>query len=179
MEKSRQEKISKFLSYILRHRPEKIGIKLDKEGWVDVKELIEKSKNEIVFDFNELKYVVQHCDKQRFSLSGDLCEIRACQGHSADVEIKFKEIAAPPILYHGTVNQFLESIQKKGLLPMNRKMVHLSKDEETAKKVGERRGKPIILKINAMKMQDEGYKFYISDNGVYLTEFVPKKHIIL
>ena len=177
MDKERHTKISKSLSYWLRHRPEAIGIKLDKGGWTDVKELIEKAQKEIVFDFNELKEVVQNCDKQRFSLSEDFCSIRANQGHSTKVELEFKEVAAPPVLYHGTVEQFMESINKKGLLPGKRHHVHLSKDEETARKVGERRGKPIILKINAMKMQDDGFRFFISENGVYLTDSVPKRYI--
>jgi putative RNA 2'-phosphotransferase len=177
MDKERHQKISKSLSYWLRHRPEAIGIKLDKGGWTDIKELIEKAQKEIVFDFNELKEVVKNCDKQRFALSEDFCSIRASQGHSVEVKIDFKEIAAPPVLYHGTVEQFIESIKKQGLLPGKRHHVHLSKDEETAKKVGERRGKPIILKIDAMKMQDAGYKFYISENGVYLTDSVPKRYI--
>lgn len=178
MDIDKQKKISKSLSYWLRHRPEKIGIKLDSQGWTDVKELMEKAKGELLFDFNELKEVVQKCDKQRFSFSDDFCSIRANQGHSTDVKLKFKEIAAPPILYHGTVDKFIEAIKKKGLLPMNRHHVHLSKDEETAIKVGSRRGKPVILKIDAQKMQDAGMIFYISDNGVYLTDSVPKRYII-
>lgn len=178
MDKDRHSKISKFLSYVLRHKPEKIGIKLGSDGWVDVKELIEKSKNEIVFDFNELKEVVKNCDKQRFSFSSDFCEIKANQGHSTDVEIKFKEVVPPVMLFHGTVDKFLESIKKKGLLPMNRHHVHLSGDEETAIKVGSRRGKPVILKIDSKKMFADGIKIYKSDNGVYLTDKVDKKYII-
>lgn len=178
MEEERRSKISKFLSYTLRHRPEKIGITLNDGGWTDVKELIEKAQKEIIFDFNELKEVVQNCEKQRFSLSEDFCSIRASQGHSVKVKLDFKEITAPPILFHGTVDKFIEEIKKKGLLPMKRHHVHLSKDEETAIKVGSRRGKPVILKIDAQKMQDAGFKFFISDNGVYLTDSVPKRYII-
>lgn len=178
MEEERRSKISKMLSYVLRHKPEKIGITLNDGGWTDVKELLEKAQKEVVFDFNELKEVVQNCDKQRFSFSEDFCNIRANQGHSVKVKLDFKEIAAPPILYHGTVEQFIESIKKKGLLPQKRHHVHLSKDIETATKVGERRGKPIILKVDAQKMQDAGFRFYISDNGVYLTDSVPKRYII-
>lgn len=178
MDKERQTKISKALSYWLRHRPEKIGITIGNDGWTDVKELIEKAKTELLFDFNELKEVVQNCDKQRFSFSEDFCSIKCNQGHSIDVKIKFKEIVAPPLLYHGTVQQFIESIKKKGLIPGKRHHVHLSKDVETATKVGERRGKPIILKIDAKKMQDDGLRFFISDNGVYLADSVPKKYII-
>lgn len=178
MDKDRHSKISKSLSYWLRHRPEKIGITLNDGGWTDVKELIEKAKKEIVFDFNELKEVVQNCDKQRFSFSEDFCNIRANQGHSVKVKLDFKEIAAPPILYHGTVEQFIDSIKKSGLLPGKRHHVHLSKDIETATKVGARRGKPVILQVDAKKMQDAGFVFYISDNGVYLTDSVPKRYII-
>jgi putative RNA 2'-phosphotransferase len=177
MEKERHTKISKALSYWLRHRPEKIGIILDKNGWTDISILIEKAKTEIEFTFEELKEVVVNCDKQRFALSEDNLQIRASQGHSIKVKIDFKEIAAPPVLYHGTVKDAIDSIKKAGLRPMNRHHVHLSKDEATAQNVGARRGKPIILKIDAMKMQDEGFKFYISENGVYLTDIVPKKYI--
>jgi putative RNA 2'-phosphotransferase len=178
METDKRIKLSKSLSYWLRHRPETIGITLDEGGWVDVKELIEKAQKEIVFDFNELKEVVQTCDKQRFAFSEDFCSIRANQGHSVKVKLEFKEIAAPPILYHGTVDQFLDSIKKKGLLPGKRHHVHLSKDVETATKVGERRGKPVILKVDAQAMQNAGFRFYISENGVYLTDSVPKRYLI-
>jgi putative RNA 2'-phosphotransferase len=177
MEKDRHTKISKALSYWLRHRPEKIGITLDEDGWTDITTLIENAKEEIEFTFEELQEVVANCDKQRFSLSEDLKNIRASQGHSVKIDMKFEEITAPPILYHGTVAQFLESIKKKGLLPMNRHHVHLSSDIETAKKVGARRGKPVILEIDAKTMQDLGFKFFISDNGVYLTDSVPKRYI--
>lgn len=178
MEEVRRTKISKSLSYWLRHRPEKIGITLEKEGWIGVEELLEKSKVELEFTLEELKDVVENNDKKRFSFSEDGTKIRANQGHSTDVEITFQEIVAPPVLYHGTVSKFMESIRKEGLIPGNRHHVHLSKDQETAQKVGSRKGAPIVLKINTTKMQDDGFVFYISDNGVYLTEFVPPKYII-
>lgn len=177
MDKDRHQKISKSVSFWLRHKPEKIGLTLNKGGWADVKELIEKAQVEIAFDFNDLKEVVKNCDKQRFSFSEDFCSIRANQGHTVKVDIAFKEIVAPPVLYHGTVEQFVESIKKKGLLPMKRHHVHLSKDIETATKVGARRGKPVILSIDAKTMQDYGYRFFISENGVYLTDSVPKRYI--
>jgi len=167
MEKDRHKKISKSLSYWLRHRPENIGIELDKNGWTSIDTLIENAKKEVEFTREELNEVVANCDKQRFSISDDGLRIKANQGHSTDVKLTFKEIAAPPVLYHGTVQQFIDSIMKSGLKPMKRHHVHLSKDVETATNVGSRRGKPVILKINAMKMQDDGFKFYISDNGVY------------
>lgn len=179
MDEKRKQKISKSLSYWLRHKPEKIGITLDKEGWTNVSELLEKSKVEIEFTLEELKEVVETNDKKRFVFSEDLSKIRASQGHSVDgVEMEFQEIVAPPVLFHGTVQQFIDSINKKGLIPGKRHHVHLSKDEETAKKVGERRGKPIILKINAHKMMDDGYRFYISENNVYLTDFVAPKYFL-
>ena len=178
MDKDKQTKISKSLSYWLRHRPEKIGIVLNDGGWTDVKILIEKASKELIFDFNELKEVVQNCDKQRFSFSEDFCNIRASQGHTIKVKLAFKEIAAPPVLYHGTVDKFIESIKKSGLIPGKRHHVHLSKDIETATKVGARRGKPIILEIDAKSMQDSGFTFYISDNGVYLIDSVPKRYIM-
>lgn len=177
MEEKNKIGLSKFLSYVLRHRPEKIGITLDKNGWTDTSTLIEKAKTEVEFTLEELKEVVKNCDKQRFALSEDGTQIRANQGHSIKVDITFKEITAPPVLYHGTVKEAIEGIKDKGLRPMKRHHVHLSKDEATANIVGSRRGKAIILKIDAMKMQDEGFKFYISDNGVYLTDIVPKKYI--
>lgn len=178
MEESRKKQISKGLSYWLRHRPEKIGITLDKEGWTDVVELLEKAKVEIEFTLEELKEVVETNDKQRFAFSQDFSKIRANQGHSVEVEISFKQITAPPVLYHGTVSKFMDSINKKGLIPGNRHHVHLSKDKETAEKVGSRRGTPVILKINAYKMMEDGHKFYISENGVYLTDEVPPKYFL-
>ena len=177
MNKETHTKISKSLSYWLRHRPEAIGIEIGEDGWVDVNDLIEKAQKEVEFNLEDLKEVVKNCEKQRFKLSEDFSKIRASQGHSVKVKMDFKEIVAPPILYHGTVNQFVDSIMKKGLIPGKRHHVHLSKDIETATVVGARRGKPVILKIDAKKMQDDWIKFYISDNGVYLTEFVPKKYI--
>jgi putative RNA 2'-phosphotransferase len=177
MEKDKESKISKAMSYWLRHKPEKIGIELDKEGWTDISILLDKAKSEIEFTIEELKEVVKNSDKQRFAISEDGAKIRANQGHSVEVKLTFKEITAPPVLYHGTVQEFIEPIEKKGLKPMKRHHVHLSKDQETAEKVGSRRGKAIILKIDATKMQDDGFKFYISENGVYLTDFVPPKYI--
>lgn len=177
MDEKKHKEISKNLSYWLRHKPEKIGIILDKEGWTDVSELIEKAKTKVEFTLDELKEVVANCDKQRFALSEDNSRIRANQGHSVDIKIKFKEITPPPVLYHGTVGQFMKSINKKGLIPGNRHHVHLSKNKETAETVGSRRGAAIVLVINSFKMQEDGYKFYISDNGVYLTNHVPSKYI--
>jgi putative RNA 2'-phosphotransferase len=177
LSKERHTKISKSLSYWLRHKPEDIDIVLDKDGWTSVVELIEKAKSKVYFDFNELKEVVKNCDKQRFSLSEDFTMIRANQGHTTEVEIKFKKVVPPVILYHGTVKEFIDSIKKKGLIPGKRHHVHLSKDRETAEKVGSRRGKPIILEVDCKKMLEDGCEFFISDNGVYLVDIVEPKYI--
>ena len=173
------KKISRLLSYWLRHHPEDIGLNMNSEGWVNVRELIEKSKNKIQFDFNELKYIVQNNDKKRFMLSDDFCEIRACQGHSIDVDVDFKEVIPPQILFHGTSKKTIDLIKKEGLKKMNRKYVHLSPDVETASKVGARKGDFLVLEIEAMKMRSDGYKIFISENGVFLTDNVPAKYIKL
>lgn len=177
MDENRFKKISKSLSYWLRHHPEDIGIIVAEDGWTDVRELLEKAKEKYPFDFNELKYVVQNNDKKRFSLSDDMCRIRANQGHSIPVELGLLEVLPPKTLYHGTPNKNVESILKEGLHKGNRHHVHLSKDEETAAVVGARRGQFTILKIEALRMRADGYKIYISDNGVYLVDEVPAKYI--
>ncbi|HSG31940.1 MAG TPA: RNA 2'-phosphotransferase [Thermodesulfobacteriota bacterium] len=174
---NKEKKISKFLSYVLRHNPESIGLNLSEDGWADVKELIEKAKHKIVFDFNELKQVVKNNDKQRFALSDDFCEIRANQGHSTDVKVEFEEVKPPAILYHGAPNKVVGSIMKTGLKKMKRHHVHLSPDEKTAAVVGSRRGEFTILEIEAMRMRADGHKIYISNNGVYLVDEVPVKYI--
>jgi len=179
MNEEKFKKISKSLSFWLRHKPEKINLFISPDGWADVRELIDKSIQyaNLVIDFNELKYIVQNNDKKRFSFSEDMCKIRANQGHSIDVKIDFLEVLPPSILYHGTPNRNIESILKNGLNKGSRNHVHLSKDEETAAIVGSRRGDFTILKIEALKMRADGYKIYISENGVYLTEYVPPKYI--
>lgn len=179
MDEKKIIKISKFLSYWLRHHPEDIGLNISSEGWVDVKELLEKSKHKIIFDFNELKYVVQNNDKQRFQFSDDFfCSIRASQGHSIKVDLKLEEVVPPQFLYHGTLEANLKSIMKDGLTKQNRNHVHLSKDIETAKIVaGRRSGSKVILQIEALGVRADKNKIFISDNGVYLTETVPSKFI--
>jgi len=177
MDAKRQKKISKNLSYWLRHKPEDIGITLSKNGWTDVKELIKKAEQKLMFDFNELKYVVDNSDKKRFSLSEDFCEVRANQGHSTEVELEFEEIKPPTILYHGAPVGVVDAIMKEGLKKMKRHHVHLSPDEETAAKVGARRGKFEILEVEAMRLRADGHKIYISENGVYLVDEVPAKYI--
>lgn len=167
------KKLSKFLSLILRHNPEKIGITIQEDGWVPVEELLTKGKIEL----SDLEEVVATSDKKRFSFSEDKTMIRANQGHSVKVKMNFQEKVPPYILYHGTVRKFCGSIMKEGLKKMNRHHVHLSPDKGTAEKVGSRRGAPVILKIHARKMYVDGFKFYVSENGVWLVDEVPSKYI--
>lgn len=170
--------ISKFLSLVLRHSPETIALELDKNGWANVDELISKC-NQFgkELDFDLLEEVLVTNDKKRFAFNEDLSKIRANQGHSIDVELDLNESQPTDFLYHGTVEKFIDSIKKDGLQKMSRQYVHLSKDIETATKVGSRRGKPIVLRINAPKMFENGCKFYLSENNVWLTDNVPVEYI--
>jgi putative RNA 2'-phosphotransferase len=169
---------SKFLSYVLRHRPESIGITLDKQGWVDVSELLAKAASDgTQISLDELKRIVAENDKKRFVLNDDATRIRAAQGHSVEVDLKLPVKAPPPVLFHGTVGKFADAIRKEGLKPMNRHDVHLSPDRETATKVATRRGKPVILVIETYPMVRDGYQFRVSDNGVWLVDAVPAKYI--
>lgn len=178
MDEKRKTKISKFLSLILRHKPETIDIKLDENGWVDVKELLEKSARKgNAFTREELETVVETNDKKRFTFDDSGEKIRANQGHSIEVEIDFEEKTPPEILYHGTAEKNVEAILQNGLQKMQRHHVHLSADTETAKSVGTRYGKPVIFKIETEKMLAENFKFSVSANGVWLVESVPAKFL--
>lgn len=173
-------KISKFLSLVLRHKPEAIGLVLDEQGWANIDELIDKanySNQGISLTRSLLQEVVDTSDKKRFTVSDDGQKIRAAQGHSVDIDLKLKPITPPEFLYHGTATRFLDSILKEGLKPQQRQFVHLSTDIETATKVGQRYGKPVILKIKALLMYEQGFVFYLSENGVWLTGHVPKAYI--
>lgn len=176
--KPKHKEISKFLSLVLRHNPDKIKLKLDAQGWADVSELIEKS-NKHKFRFNKeiLNEVVENNDKKRFSFNEDHTKIRANQGHSVKVDLDYKAIQPPEFLYHGTVAKFLPTIKEKGLLKMSRHHIHLSSDIETAEKVGSRKGKPIILIIRSGEMFLNGISFFKSENGVWLTDYVPSEYI--
>jgi len=171
-----QKKISRFLSLVLRHKPEKIDLHLDKNGWADVNELIDKIDD---LDLNVLKSVVKENDKQRFSFNEDFTKIRANQGHSIKVDVQLKSKIPPVILYHGTAEKNIKSIMKKGLEKRNRNHVHLSADEATAINVGQRHGKVKVLQINCKEMVKDGIKFYLSNNNVWLTEFIDPKYIKL
>lgn len=174
MNNKRLVEISKYLSKYLRHSPEDIGLNLDENGWVNIDELLKASqKHNFPILREELQEVVKNNDKKRFSFNENNTYIRANQGHSIKIDLGLKPLIPPDILYHGTVDKFLNSIQQEGLKKMSRHHVHLSENIETAKKIGRRRGKPIILKINALKMHEVGYQFYCSDNGVWLVDSVP------
>jgi putative RNA 2'-phosphotransferase len=170
--------ISKLLSYILRHSPETIGLKLDENGWADVNELIAKfDLYDKRIDFELLDYIVENNDKKRFAFNDDKTRIRASQGHSIAVELNLNQAEPLAYLYHGTIEKFLSDIKSQGLEKMTRQHVHLSADRETANKVGGRRGKPVILTINSGAMHRAGYKFYLSANNVWLTDVVPVEYI--
>ncbi|NMH88974.1 RNA 2'-phosphotransferase [Flavivirga algicola] len=176
MTEQHKKQISKFLSLILRHQPEKIGLTLDENGWALVNDILEKSK--LQFTLEELNEVVITNDKQRFSFNADKTKIRANQGHSLKtVDLNLEAQIPPRFLYHGTVPKFIPKIKSQGLKKMNRQHVHLSKDRDTAIKVGSRRGKPVILSIRALDMYNNGHQFFISNNGVWLTDTVPFEFI--
>nr|WP_314623086.1 RNA 2'-phosphotransferase [uncultured Noviherbaspirillum sp.] len=167
--------VSKFLSYVLRHQPDAIGITLDREGWVDIAALISAAANAgKQLDHECIQNVVMSSDKKRFSISEDGLRIRAVQGHSTDrVDINYAEKTPPALLHHGTAMRFLESINREGLKPGSRQYVHLSEDKDTARTVGQRYGKPVVLEIRALQMHEQGFKFYQAENGVWLTLSVP------
>lgn len=168
-------KTSKFLSLILRHKPEVIGTELDKNGWADVKSLIAgvNKSGKYFLDMKILEEIVQNDEKGRYSFNNDKTKIRANQGHSIKVDVELKKCTPPEYLWHGTAEKYIESINKNGITPKNRLYVHLSADAETAEKVGSRHGKPIIYRIFSGEMNRQGYNFYISKNGIWLADFIP------
>ena len=172
---------SKFLSYVLRHHHEAIGLSLDKEGWVEIDAVINGArrtgKN---IDHALIQKVVSENDKKRFAISEDGLHIRAVQGHSTKaVEMTFAEKTPPPFLYHGTATRFLASIMKEGLKPGERHHVHLSEDRKTAASVGKRYGTPVVLKIDTSPMLEQGLKFFQAENGVWLTEYIAPSFIVV
>lgn len=169
---------SKFLSLVLRHQPEAAGITLDAHGWADVSELLRGMTNAgQPIDTDLLEEIVRTDEKQRYSFSADHTKIRANQGHSVAVDLELQPVTPPDTLWHGTASRFLESIMQEGLKPMSRQYVHLSPDIETAKKVGIRHGKPVILQIDTKRMHANGFAFYRAENGVWLTGSVPVRYI--
>jgi putative RNA 2'-phosphotransferase len=170
--------LSKFLSLVLRHKPDAIGLTLDSQGWASIGELIKRSNaTGTQFDRDELLHVVETSDKKRFSISADGLLIRAAQGHSVSVELGLSAQTPPPVLFHGTATRFVNSILSEGLKPQERQQVHLSVDEASARRVGQRHGEPIVLVIEALRMHADGFKFYLADNGVWLTNQVPPEFL--
>lgn len=170
--------LSKFLSLVLRHQPQTIGLQLDENGWASVDVLLQKmNEHGKKINLEKLKEVVATNDKQRFRFSDDLTKIRANQGHSIAVELALPPSTPPDTLFHGTATRNLDSIKEKGLIKGSRQHVHLSSNRETATKVGQRHGVPIVLIVNTKQMAEDGILFYISDNGVWLTDYVDAKYI--
>ena len=170
---------SKFISLILRHKPEVIGISLDEHGWADVQELISgiNAAGGHHLDMDQLEEIVRTDEKQRYSFNEDHTWIRANQGHSINVDVELKQEIPPKILYHGTGEKYVCSILQQGLIPKSRLYVHLSWDTATAEDVAKRHGKPVIYTVDCRKMMDDGYKFYLSANGVWLTKTVPVRYL--
>ncbi len=167
---------SQFISLILRHKPETIGITLDEHGWAKVDELIAGVNKTRNLDMAMLEEIVATDNKQRFSFNEDKTLIRANQGHSIAVDVDLEQLDPPQFLYHGTGEKYVASIEQQGILPRTRLYVHLSPNVETAVKVGSRHGKPVVYKIFAEQMSKDGYVFYKSVNGVWLTKEVPTKY---
>jgi putative RNA 2'-phosphotransferase len=162
----------------LRHKPDDIGLTLDTDGWTDIDLLITRANAAgIQFGRDDLLHVVTTSDKKRFSISGDGLRIRAAQGHSVAVELGLPPLEPPPVLYHGTATRFIEAILAEGLKPQARQRVHLSIDEATALRVGQRHGKPYIFRVGALAMHTMGFRFYVADNGVWLTDQVPPEFL--
>lgn len=178
IDKKQHTKLSRFLSLVLRHKPEEIGLNLDTNGWADVKELITKmNAYGKAIDFETLELIIDTNDKKRFSLSEDKTRIRANQGHSIKIDLGYEAKIPPAVLYHGTGSKFVDSIYKSGIKKKNRHHVHLSPDIATARTVGQRHGQPVIFEVATGLMHKEGFVFYESENGVWLTEEVPVRFL--
>lgn len=171
-------KLGRYISLILRHHPEVIGIELDEHGWADVEQLIEGvAKNNQGFSMETLEEIVATNNKNRYSFNADKTKIRANQGHSIPVDVELEEKEPPEFLWHGTGEKYVVSIDEQGLISKNRLYVHLSNDIETAKNVGKRHGKVVIYKVRTGQMYQDGYRFYRSVNGVWLTKHVPVQYL--
>lgn len=180
MEQNKEEvRLGKFLSLVLRHSPSSAEIKLDENGWADVKQLIQgMCKVGKKIDILTLERIVIENNKQRYSFNADKTKIRANQGHSIPVDIQLKKKSPPDFLYHGTASRFLGSIKLEGIKKQTRQYVHLSADKETALAVGRRHGTPVVLVIDAKKMQKHGFEFYLSENNVWLCNEIGWKYIL-
>lgn len=172
-------KTSRFIAFILRHKPESIGITLDEHGWARVSELIDGISKTHPISLEMLEEIVATDDKGRYSFNEDKTLIRANQGHSVQVDVGLKKISPPSVLYHGTGEKYISSIEEIGLIPKTRLYVHLSSDYDTAVKVGSRHGSPVVYTVDTESMLKDGYTFYVSENGVFLVDAVPSKYIKL
>lgn len=171
--------IGKFLAFVLRHRPDEVGLDVDEHGWANVDDLISCVRaSHYPLDRDLLEEIVRSDEKRRYSFDADHARIRANQGHSFPVDLGLSEQEPPAILYHGTATRFSDSIDRQGLLPQGRLYVHLSPDEETATKVGSRHGRPMVYRVDCQAMVRDGYGFYLSENGVWLTKEVPARYLI-
>lgn len=178
-DKNSERSLSKFLSLVLRHKPEVIGLTLDQSGWVDVQVLLDACNAQgRKITANSLANMVAENSKQRFAFSPDGKMIRASQGHSLDVELGYDEQPPPAALYHGTAFRFIQSIREQGLLKQGRHHVHLSTSTDTALAVGKRYGQPVLLQVDAARMHTDGHIFFVSENSVWLTDTVPPQYIV-
>lgn len=171
--KKKVQKASSYMSGLLRHFPEREQLDMDRYGYVSTKQLIKR----LDISMSDLEDIVRENNKQRFSFNHDKTKIRANQGHSIDVDLGLPSIEPPETLFHGTATKYLSSIYENGIVKGKRQHVHLSKDEETATQVGGRHGNVYVLIIDTKQMYKDGYEFYLSENGVWLTDFVPRKYI--
>jgi putative RNA 2'-phosphotransferase len=178
MDQSKMIKISTFLSYCLRHHPEKVGLSMDSQGWVEVEELLKACKEKgYPISRNNLNEIVDKNDKKRFSFNEDHSKIRASQGHSIPVELGYEEKKPPVFLYHGTALHNRECIYEEGLKKMQRHRVHLTTEMKTARNVGARYGTPLLFKVSSQEMYFAGHAFFCSENGVWLTDRVPPEFL--
>lgn len=174
-----QKDRSKLLSLVLRHEPEKIGIELDDGGWTSVEGLVDAlASHGQPITRADLVEIVRTSDKQRFAISEDGARIRANQGHSVEVDLGYEPAAPPSMLFHGTVAKFVDSIRAEGLSRQARHHVHLSATRDTAVAVASRRGRPVVLEVRAKEMVADGHAFFVSANGVWLTEAVPASYLV-
>ncbi|CUU49204.1 RNA 2'-phosphotransferase [Clostridium beijerinckii] len=170
-------RISKFISLILRHKPEEIGLTLDEYGYINTSDLIKGlNKKGYKVTISDIERIVAEDGKQRYSFNNDKTKIKANQGHSIKVNLELQAVEPPKVLYHGTATRFMDSICRESIKKQNRQYVHLSADIETATKVGKRHGELVIFKINSEQMNKDGYKFFLSENKVWLTDYVPAKY---
>lgn len=171
-------RISRFLSLVLRHKPEAAEIALDSNGWARVDELIVGVSKKYPMDMDVLELIVKKDDKQRYSFNEDRTMIRANQGHSVDVDVELEKVIPPRFLWHGTAEKYVQSIEENGLIPKTRLYVHLSSDIDAARKVGTRHGEVVVYRVDALKMHQDGVVFYRSANQVWLVKSVPKEYLV-